>query len=147
MVVKLSSEGASRLVEAFPAPEFYVSDEAAEDAVRRRGQFNIIQSSSGFKIDVMVAAMGPFDRSRFMRVRRVDAGGFEANLASPEDAVVKKLVYFREGGSEKHLRDIANVLRIQGDQIDRDYVAHWAGHFEVSDVWQVVLDALAERGL
>ena len=32
----------------------------------------------------------------------------------------QKLEYYREGGAEKHLRDIAGILRISGEQIDPD---------------------------
>lgn len=142
VVVELGVPDVRRLIREFPPPEFYVSDEAAEEAVRRRRQFNIIQNASGLKIDVIVARMDAFDRSRFARLRRVDWGGFEANVATPEDAILKKLVYFREGGSEKHLRDIAGVLQISGEQVDRAYVASWAERLEVADLWQVVLDRL-----
>lgn len=146
VVVQIALHDVARLVAAFPAPEFYVSDEAAEQAVRRRGQFNVIQPATGLKIDVMVAAMDEFDRSRFARLHRVDLGGFEANVAAPDDAILKKLVYYREGGSDKHLRDIAGVMEVSGRYVDGEYVASWAERLGVADVWQVVLDKLAERG-
>ena len=142
VVVEVGLPEARRLVREFPPPEFYVSDEAVEEAVRRRRQFNVIQSATGLKIDVMVAVMDAFDRSRFARLRRVDWGGFEANVAAPEDAILKKLVYFREGGSEKHLRDIAGVLQISGDQVDRAYVTSWAARLGVTELCQLVLDRL-----
>lgn len=145
VVVELRRGDIERLVAEFPAPEFYVSVEAAREAVIRRGQFNIIQPASGLKIDVMVAAMDAFDRSRFSRRRRVDLGGFEGDLAAPEDAILKKLVYFREGGAEKHLRDAAAVLQISGSSVDRAYIADWSRRLGVDDLWQQVLAALAER--
>ena len=37
----------SDMVAAFPAPEFYLSDEAIRDAICRDGQFNIIHPGSG----------------------------------------------------------------------------------------------------
>lgn len=98
VVVELTLDALPRLLRQFPAPEFYVSDEAAEEAVRRQRQFNVIHPASGLKVDVIVAAMDAFDRSRFARARRVDLGGFEATLAAPEDAILKKLVCYEEGG-------------------------------------------------
>jgi hypothetical protein len=56
-----------------------------------------------------------------------------------EDVILKKLEYYQEGGSEKHLRDIAGVLKIQGDKIDRQYVAEWAGRLGVAEVWELVV--------
>lgn len=145
VVVELDLPGARRLVDQFPAPEFYVSEEAAEEAVRRRRQFNVIQIPTGLKVDLMVASMDAFDHSRFARVRRVDVGGFDANLSSPEDAIVKKLVFYRDGGSDKHLRDIGGVLLIQGESLDRAYVADWAERLGVADIWKAVLEALDRR--
>ena len=145
VVVELRAAHLPRLLAAFPAPEFYADDEAAAMAVRRRRLFNIIQPATGLKIDVMVATMDAFDRSRFARRRRVDAGGFGADFSAPDDVIVKKLVYYREGGSEKHLRDVAGVLLINGPQVDNDYVMRWAERFGVADVWHLVLDELAKR--
>ena len=49
------------------------------------------------------------------------------------------------GGSEKHLRDIAGVLRISGTEVDRDYVATWAERLGVLGGWERVLEVEAER--
>ncbi len=60
-------------------------------------------------------------------------------FASPEDVILKKLAYFQEGGSEKHLRDIAGVLRVRGEQLDRAYIERWADRLSLSAIWQQVL--------
>ena len=38
-------------------------------------------------------------------------------LAPPEYVIVRKLEYFNEGGSDKHLRDIRGMLDVSGDLI------------------------------
>lgn len=89
----------------------------------------------------MIPGGGAFDRSRFLRGRRVRPGpSYEATFASPEDVILKKLVFYREGGSEKHLRDVAGVLKISGGDLDRSYLDEWAERLEVADVWRVVLE-------
>lgn len=116
------------VLDAFPAPEYYCSRDAVRDAVRRRSQFNVIHPASGLKIDFMVPADTDFNRSRLSRGVAVtlDVTGNRAVFATPEDAILKKLQYFREGGSEKHIRDIKGVLFIQGDAIDFGYLRKWA---------------------
>ena len=52
---------------------------------------------------------------------------------------MKKLEYYREGGSEKHLRDIAGVLKVQGAGVDRRYIAEWAETLGVRDLWELVI--------
>ena len=46
--------------------------------------------------------------------------------------------YYREGGSDKHLRDIAGVLRVQGDQVDRAYIARWAQQLGLTEIWDTI---------
>lgn len=140
VVVDLPSSRVQELCAAFPSPEFYLDEESVRRAVRRRGQFNIIHPSSGLRVDMVVPALSPFDRSRFARVRRVSpAADYDVAFSSPEDVILKKMEYYREGGSEKHLRDIAGVLKISGDEIDGSYVAEWAGLLGLSEIWQEIL--------
>jgi hypothetical protein len=142
VVVQLPLERAEDWVQAFPADDFYVDAEQVRLAIARRGQFNIIHPASGLKVDVMIPAMDEFDRSRFARARRVrPADDFEADFAAPEDVIVKKLLYYSEGGSEKHLRDIGGVLRISASDVDRDYIATWAQRLGVLEVWKLILDS------
>jgi len=42
-------------------------------------------------------------------------------LAPPEYVIVRKLEYYREGGSEKHLRDIRAMLAVSGELLDRPH--------------------------
>lgn len=139
VVVRLPADRVEELCAAFPDDEFYVSPQAAALAVRRRGQFNVLHPRSGLKLDVMVANESAFDRSRFSRARPVETGpGRTVAFASAEDVLLKKLEYFREGGSEKHLRDVAGILRISGDRVDRRYVDHWAAELGLTELWRRV---------
>ena len=125
---------------AFPGPEFYLSEETVQRAVSRRGQFNVIHPASGLKVDIMVPAESPFNRSRFARVTSVKpAPDFSAIFSSPEDVILKKMEAYREGGSEKHLRDIAGVLKISGGALERTYIAEWADLLGVGEIWEEIL--------
>jgi hypothetical protein len=44
-----------------------------------------------------------------------------------------------EGGSDKHLRDIAGILRVSPAEVDRGYVAEWAQRLGVTAIWEAVL--------
>ena len=68
-----------------------------------------------------------FDRNRFSRKRLIDVfPDRSAVFASPEDVIIKKMEYYRDGGSEKHLRDITGILKVSGAGLDRGYVDRWA---------------------
>ena len=143
VVVALPESLATLFCQQFPEAEFYIDEGAVRDAIRHRSQFNIIHPPSGFKIDVIIPEASEFNRSRFNRARRVRAGDdWEASFASPEDAIIKKMEYFRNGGSEKHLRDITGVLRTSGIDIDRDYIELWATDLGLLDIWKAILQRL-----
>jgi hypothetical protein len=140
VVVEIALLQLPSLFGRFPLPEFYVSEEAARDAVATRGQFNIIHAASGLKIDIVVRKDTPYDRVEFeRRERHPIVPGRDAYFARPEDVILYKMLYFREGGSERHLRDIAGMLRISGTEIDTAYVAEWSERLGLSDIWKSVL--------
>ncbi len=145
IVAAIEQRHVPALVAAFPEPEFYISAEMIVDAIRHRTQFNIIHPASGLKVDVIVRKETAFDRSRFSRVRRIKpAESYVANFAAPEDIIIMKMQYYREGGSEKHLRDIAGILKISRDQVDTAYIADWARRLGVTDIWETILRRVGE---
>ncbi len=143
IVIRLLPAQVDLLCAVFPADEFYVSREAANDAVQRNGQFNVIHPSSGNKIDFMIIGVSDWSIKQLERRKKVE---FEPTtigfVAAPDDVILGKLIYYRDGGSDKHLRDIAGILTTSGDMVDRDYVSEFAAKFGVADVWQRVLNKL-----
>ncbi len=147
IVVDLPLSRVSELCSAFPVEDFYLSEEAVHRAVARHGQFNLIHPRSGLKVDFIVAADTPFNRSRFSRARPLHPEpDFQATFASPEDVILKKMELFREGGSDKHLRDIAGVFKISGSQLDRAYLEEWVSSLGLDEVWRDVLGRARHRG-
>ena len=59
--------------------------------------------------------------------------------------ILKKLFYFKEGGSDKHLRDVAGIILIQGEKIDQAYLDEWAAKLGVADELRLVRERLRER--
>ena len=65
--------------------------------------------------------------------------------AAPEDVILAKLWYYHEGGSDKHLRDIAAMLQVSGEVIDRGYIDRWARELGYTEEWRAVLEKLGRR--
>lgn len=113
LVVQLEVERAEELLAAFPESEFYrpplevVRLECSRDA---RGHFNLIHHETGMKADVYPAARDDLHHWGLANRRRVAFGPAELWLAPPEYVIVRKLEFWREGGSEKHLRDVRGML-------------------------------------
>ena len=141
IVVRVTPRTAGLLADEFPGPEFFIDREAAREAAIAGRQFNLIHPGSGLKVDFIVAPDTPFNRSRFSRGLRVlPAADLEASFATPEDVILMKMDFYRRGGSERHLRDIAGVLRISGDDLDHEYIRTWAERLGVEEIWDSLAD-------
>lgn len=139
IVADIREDQISGLKECFPEGEYYFDVDSALRAIRSKSQFNIIHPSSGLKIDLMIPNRGLFDQSRFGRIRRIKSDPEnDANFASPEDVILKKLEYYREGRSEKHIRDIIGIIKVSGEMIDFSYISDWAGNLGLAEIWAAV---------
>ena len=147
MVLQLDASKVASFCSAFPPPDFYCSLDAAHDAVKARFQFNILHLASGLKVDIIIAGDSEFDRAQLTRggPLRVD-DTHHVSVASPEDVIIKKLEYFKLGGSEKHLRDIVGILKVQAEAIDRAYLAEWIAKLVLSAEWALVESRLPGGG-
>ncbi len=146
VVAAMTEHHVEPLLAAFPPEEFYLSEEGIREALAYQSQFNIIHPASGLKVDVMIRKNVPFDESRFKRGRRIHpAPSYSAEFASPEDVIIKKMEYYREGGSEKHLRDITGMLKVSAEDIDRGYIAEWAERLDLGPIWAAIQHRLTEE--
>jgi hypothetical protein len=64
----------------------------------------------------------------------------EPRFTNDIDVVVD---YYRQGGSEKHLRDIAGVLKTSPQQIDTGYIAQWAQQMGLGGIWTAIQERMA----
>jgi hypothetical protein len=118
--------------------DFEVDTDTLRDAILRASCANAFYLPVVTKIDFFGRGYEPFDESEFSRRRAtiVTAGGDSLVVKAPEDTVLRKLLWFREGGevSEKQWRDIVSVLQISGDKMDKTYLAGWASRLHVSEL-------------
>ena len=91
------------------------------------------------KVDIFIPKGQPFDQSTLKRkqstqIDKTDTRPFQ--VASPEDIILLKLDWFKQGGSEseRQWRDIAGVLRVQAKTIDREYLKEWAEKLGLADL-------------
>ena len=138
VLVDLQPTDVDRLKERFPEPDFFLDEVSARKSVEEGQQFNILHVPSAMKIDVFPPT-DPIARSQIERSRLRRVGDVEARISPPEELIVSKLVYYREGGSDKHVNDIAAMLRISSDVIDREHVESLAARRGVLDLWREIL--------
>ena len=90
------------------------------------------------KIDIFALGPTPYDEVEFSRRRKVmvRASGEELFVKAPEDTILRKLLWYREGGeiSEKQWRDVVSVLRISGSAMDHNYLRTWAERLKIANL-------------
>lgn len=141
IVIALESDEIGQLVRRLEEEGFYVSDQAAREAVRRQTQFNAIDPESGWKVDWIVRRDRPFSRTEFERRRRVEVMGLEVSMVTPEDLIVAKLEWAERGGSDLHVRDALAIFAQRGPELDRAHLERWTGALELEDRWNALLKA------
>ena len=128
------------LVKLLPDTEYYVSEEAALDALARRSQFNVIDFSTGWKVDFIIAKDREFSRTEFERRRLLELDGLALYFASPEDVLIAKLEWAKLGASSRQIEDAAGIIAVQGEQLDKAYVTHWVAALGLQEQWTAALE-------
>jgi hypothetical protein len=140
-VVFLNDRDIQRLAEIFPSSDFYVPPvEAIALEARReqRGHFNLIHIHTGFKADFFLVGRDELNAWGFRGKRTVEYEGEPIVLAPPEYVIIRKLEYYREGGAEKHIRDIRSMLAVSGAQLDQTQLNEWIHRLGLGPEWQKI---------
>lgn len=142
-VIALLDEQGARRLPALLGPDFYADPDAAVEAVRAHGRFNLIDKRSFLKVDVFVPPAGPMGAGQLDRRQLLEVlpGVPALPILGPEDVVLQKLRWYRLGGevSDRQWRDIVAVLRRSPQELDAEYLTSVAA--------SAGLGALLERAL
>ncbi len=138
IVVLLDGRAVLAMEQVFPENEFYRPPRDVIEIERQRdqrGHFNLIHFDSGYKADVYLHTDDPLDAWALRNRRAINLGdGEKLYLMPPECVIVHKLEFFREGGSEKHLRDIRGMLAVT--DVDRALIASEVERRDLAAAWQ-----------
>jgi hypothetical protein len=135
LVIAPTREQLRQLIIHFSPPEYYVDEAAALDALAHESQFNVIDLTTGWKIDFICRRDRPFSRTEFERRTRTDLEGLPLFIATAEDVVLAKLEWAKLGGSQRQLEDVAGLLRLRQGDLDQEYLLHWVASLELMPQW------------
>jgi hypothetical protein len=140
VVAALPVELVHELYEAISG-RFYADQEMMLDAIRRGSAFNLIHLESGFKFDLFVAGRYPLGKEQLAHRRRITTallGGepIDVSVISAEDTELAKLLWYRDGGevSDRQWNDVRNIVTVQGERLDREYLESQAARLGVDDL-------------
>jgi len=141
LVVQLSPLHIRRLPDSFPETEFYCPPTEVitiESDRPNRGHFNIIHHATGLKADFYTIGDEPLLYWGMERRQEFTVDDCPVWLAPPEYVILKKLEYYQEGGSEKHLRDIRHILAVSGNILDQTSLNAWISKLNQQQTWTLV---------
>lgn len=132
LVIELSDNQLDTFAEIFADPaRFYFHRPSVKEEIRRRGIFNVISQTSGFKIDFILIKETPFQRSEFTRRRPGQIWDIDCWIIAVEDLILAKLIWIQQLQSENQVNDIRNLL-IDNADLDKDYIARWIAELNLN---------------
>lgn len=142
LVIDPSPAQLGGLVESLAATGRYVSREAASEALAQRGMFNVIDTSSGWKADLIVRKARSFSEGELARRQPAVWEGCPLWVASVEDVILAKLEWAKLGASARQLEDVTALLRIHAHDLDSAYLRRWTGELGLGTQWDQVTASL-----
>lgn len=138
ILIDPTPESLERLLALLAPLDVYVVPDVAREEFQRGGQFNVIDTESAWKMDLVYRKNRAFSRVEF--ARRIPAAllGVPVFVATPEDTILSKLEWAKLGQSERQLIDVSGILEMKADNLDRAYIESWLDTLGVRELWERV---------
>lgn len=134
LVIAPNTNQMAVFAESLDRRRFYMPDWTGP--FERRHMVNIIDNTTGWKVDLIFRKERPFSRSEFDRRQPTCISGVDVYVATVEDTILAKLEWALTSESQRQLDDVSGMLR--AGQVDEAYVERWAAELGVSTLWEQV---------
>jgi hypothetical protein len=135
LVIEATVPQLRSFAQSLPCDEYYVDLDAALEAHRRESLFNVIDMTTGWKIDLIFRKSRPFSREEFGRRQLVEVQGIRLSVASAEDVIIAKLEWARLANSQRQIEDAVAVLRLRWEALDLTYIERWISELGLKEQW------------
>ncbi len=138
VILEITSDHIPLITDAFPLDQYYCPPaEVIRVELERdlRGHFNLVRHDTGFKADIYLSGSDPLHRWAMQSRRCMQIGSESVWLAPPEYVIIRKMEFFREGDSHKHLTDIVAMLANLKDSLDITQIESMALERGLSSIW------------
>jgi len=122
-------------VQALRNDQYYVDLDAALEAHQRQSMFNVIDLVTGWKIDLIICKSRAFSQEEFRRRQVTKLQSLTLCVASAEDVVLSKLEWSKLAQSQRHIEDVAAILRLHWESLEHSYVEKWIRELELHTEW------------
>ena len=142
IVLHLTKDSIAKILEAFPLEAFYCPpyEVLMGEVVRKtRGHFNLIHHKTGFKADIYLIGEDSLQRWALNNRKFIEYSGKQIPIAPPEYVILKKLEYYKEGGSTKHVDDIKGIIEHSSELIDFNFLIEKAKEKNLDSILDEIL--------
>ena len=138
-VIQLERENIDEFLSFFPEDRFYCPPREIieNEIISAKGQFNIVDNETGMKADIFICRNDPLHTWGMQNRKTISFVGFDVCVAPSEYVIIRKLEYFKEGGSSKHLRDIYGLVKID-ETIDMEWLKNEISKRGLEPEWKQV---------
>jgi hypothetical protein len=138
-VITLGLEDSGLIDRFFPEADYYCPPKQIIDSeIINCGQFNLIHHASGFKVDFMIRKKDEHSLEEFKRRKKLLLfDDFEAFVASAEDVILKKMVFYKMSKAPRHISDIEGI--VSTSQLNQEYIQKWSKVIGVQDIWNSII--------
>jgi hypothetical protein len=140
LVILLKRPEILNFISLFPSEDFYCPPREVIQIELTRStaaRFNLIHHNSGYKADIYPFIGDPLHSWAFKNRRNIELMPDKCIwVAPPEYVIIRKLQYFKEGGSQKHLSDISKMLSSGDLDLDKAIIEEWVESRELYKEWK-----------
>jgi hypothetical protein len=142
VVIDSTRDQLRALVASLAGLDLYVSADAAMDALDHESMFTVVDTTTGWKADLIICRSRPFSQAEFARRRAFEFEGTALWVATVEDLIVAKLEWAKFGASTRQVEDVTAMLRVAADALDHAYLDRWIAELDLAAQWHVARKAL-----
>jgi Nucleotidyl transferase AbiEii toxin, Type IV TA system len=107
------------------APTIRINPQMSFETVTMRRRYVAEVVGTLFKIEFFLLNDDPHNQERFRRRQQVAILDRQVWMPTPEDVIITKLHWALLGKRSKDRDDVRDVIAVQADRIDWDYVHRW----------------------
>lgn len=136
MVISATQAKLRGLIQSLPKEEYYADLGDALDGLRHLSMFNVLDTITGWKIDLIFQKPSSYHEGAFQRRRPATFEGVPTSMIGLEDLILSKLEWSKLGESERQIRDAAVVLQKRSRDVDRPYIEKWVKELALDSQWE-----------
>ncbi|HZZ42318.1 MAG TPA: hypothetical protein VFE58_05230 [Tepidisphaeraceae bacterium] len=140
-VLQLGNSSISALT-ADIGPDFQLDPQMSFETITSTTRYRLHHRESNFLIELFLLSSDPHDQERFRRRVSGQIGGQQVFVPTPEDVVITKLRWSKQGQRPKDVEDVRGVLQLQHNTLDLPYIHHWTSLHGTLSLFEQLMAAI-----